>query len=201
MSFNSRSLLLMGRPTMPSTRQPNAQQVPSTAVDDLLRRPASSARARRARGRRTACSCPGSTATRARPSTLPADRRRRRRPARRRRASPPRRRGRAPARCVTRASASDNGDAILGRPLERERQQQLEAGGAGLRLAERHLLAVVVDRRVVGADDVDRAVRHARAQRVAVARAAQRRHQVRLRSRTSRCRRRTGAGDGRRRRT
>ena len=69
------------------------------------------------------------------------------------------------------ASAAGSGDAFLGRPLERERQQELEPGRAGLGLAERHLLAVVVDRRVVGADDVDRAVGDARAQRRAVARA------------------------------
>ena len=69
----------------------------------------------------------------------------------------------------------------LVRPFERQRQQEFEAGRARLGLGERQLLAVVVDRRMVGADRVDRAVGEARAQRVAVARAAQRRHEAALR--------------------
>ena len=46
----------------------------------------------------------------------------------------------------------------LVRPFERQRQQQLEPGRARLGLGERQLLAVVVDRRMVGADRIDRAV-------------------------------------------
>src|SRR5438477_4229154 len=43
-------------------------------------------------------------------------------------------------------------------PLERVRQEEFERGRAGLGLAERHLLRVVVDRRVVRTDRVDRAI-------------------------------------------
>ncbi len=82
---------------------------------------------------------------------------------------------------VTRASASAARTLSFGRPFQRQRQQQFEAGGAGLGFAERQLLVVVVDRRVVGAHGVDGAVGEARAQRGAVARAAQRRHQVAVR--------------------
>ena len=48
-------------------------------------------------------------------------------------------------------------------------------------VAERHLLVVVVDGRVIGARGVDRAVGQARSKRRAVARAAQRRHEIRER--------------------
>ena len=72
-------------------------------------------------------------------------------------------------------------DLVRRRPFERQRQQQFQPGGAGLGFGERQLLRVVVDRRVVGAHDVDRAVGEPGAQRRAVARAAQRRHEVALR--------------------
>ena len=97
---------------------------------------------------------------------------------------------------VIRASAAGSATPSSSRPLERERQQQLEAGGARLRFGERHLLAVVVDRRVVGADEVDRAVGERRAQRRAVARRCAAAASGGTADRTSRCRRRTGAGDG-----
>ena len=64
------------------------------------------------------------------------------------------------------------------RPLQGQRQQQLEAGGAGLRLRERRLLAVVVHRGVIRAQRVDAALGQAAGQRLAVALAAQRRDQV-----------------------
>src|SRR4051812_13397702 len=60
-------------------------------------------------------------------------------------------------------------------PLERQRQQQLQAGRAGLGLRERQVLAVVVHRRVVRARAVDGAVLEPARERVAVALAPQRR--------------------------
>ncbi len=66
-------------------------------------------------------------------------------------------------------------------PLQGEREQQLEPGRARLGLAERQLLRVVVDRRVVRADRVDRPVGEPRAQALAVALAAERRHDVAVR--------------------
>ena len=67
------------------------------------------------------------------------------------------------------------------RPLERQGQEQLDRGRAGLGFSERQLLGVVVHRRMVGADEIDGTVDEARAQRGAVARAAQRRHQMAVR--------------------
>ncbi len=72
-------------------------------------------------------------------------------------------------------------NAILRGPFERQRQQELEARRARLGFAERQLLGVVVDRRVIGAHEVDGAVGKAGAQRGAVAGSAQRRHQTALR--------------------
>ena len=69
----------------------------------------------------------------------------------------------------------------FGRPFQGQRQQQLEAGRADFGFAERHLLGVLVHRRVIRADQVDRAVREAGSQRVAIARAAQRRHEMAMR--------------------
>ena len=61
---------------------------------------------------------------------------------------------------------------VLGSPFESERQQEFEAGGAGLGFAERGLLGVVVYRCVVGADGVDASVGQPLGQRNAVALAA-----------------------------
>ena len=72
-------------------------------------------------------------------------------------------------------------DAVLARPLERERQQELEPRRARLRFAERHLLAVVVHRRVVRAHEVDGAIGEAGAKCRAVARGAKRRNEPRVR--------------------
>ena len=65
-------------------------------------------------------------------------------------------------------------------PLEREAEQQFQAGGAGRGFAERQQLLVVVDRGVIGADRVHGAVQHGRTDRVAVALRAQRRGQARV---------------------
>ena len=70
---------------------------------------------------------------------------------------------------------------VLACPFERQRQQQFQTGRAGLGFGERQLLRVVVDRRVVGTHEIDRAVGEARAQRRAIAGAAQRRHEAALR--------------------
>ena len=122
-------------------------------VHDLARRPASSAPCPALRARGTACSCPGCAApprstrqcasgSKMQTSAGCADGEVARR------------------RCPITAAGSlrdarerrRQRHAVLGRPLERQRQQQFEPGRAGLRLGERHLLAVVVDRRVVRAD-------------------------------------------------
>ena len=49
-------------------------------------------------------------------------------------------------------------NAVLVRPLQRERKEKLETGRAGFRLAERNLLAVVVHRGVIRANEIDRAI-------------------------------------------
>jgi len=67
------------------------------------------------------------------------------------------------------------------RPLERQRKQEFQPRRAGFGLGERHLLPVVVDRRMVRADRVDRAVDESRAYRLAVAHAAQGRNQPAIR--------------------
>ena len=85
-------------------------------------------------------------------------------------------------------------------PLERERQEELEARRAGLGFGERHLLRVVVHRRVVRAHRVDDAVGEPAAQRVAVAGIAQRRATGCNARRSRRCRGRTDAGGARPRR-
>ena len=83
---------------------------------------------------------------------------------------------------VMRASVAASGSLCACAPLQRERQQQLEPGRARLGLGERQLLAVLVDRRVVGAQRSRSCRRRApRAQRVAVALAAQRRLEAAVR--------------------
>ena len=72
-------------------------------------------------------------------------------------------------------------NAILRRPLQRQRQQELEARRSRLGFAERQLLGIVVDRCVVRAHQVDGAVGKAGPQRRAVAGSAQRRNQTALR--------------------
>jgi hypothetical protein len=74
----------------------------------------------------------------------------------------------------TRTGRRSRGASAAGRPrrdrppLQRQAQQQLEPGGAGLGLAEGQVF-VVVDRVVVGHQRVQRAVGQRGAQRVAVA--------------------------------
>src|SRR5204863_6168820 len=58
-------------------------------------------------------------------------------------------------------------------PFQRERQQKLESRRAGLGLGERQVLAIVVDRRVVGADAIDHALLQAAREGVAIALTAQ----------------------------
>jgi hypothetical protein len=99
------------------------------------------------------------------------------------------------------ASAAGQRHLLFHRPFERERQQEFQAGRARLGFAERNLLAIVVDRSMVGTDEIDRAVGDARAQRRAVAHRAQRRHHVRVRVEPSDIDSRTGADDGPRHRS
>ena len=72
------------------------------------------------------------------------------------------------------AERLNQGYVVLGRPLQRQRKQRFERTGAGFGFAERQQLVVLADRRVIRADDVDRAVGEPRNDRVAIARAAQR---------------------------
>ena len=66
-------------------------------------------------------------------------------------------------------------------PFQGQRQQQFQARGAGRRFAERQQFFIVVDGRVVRAHGVDRAVEQAGADRIAVALAAERRRDARVR--------------------
>ena len=105
------------------------------------------------RDRGTACSCPGlrsadGSTRQCTPGIEDADVGRRA-DAEMRRREP----SIAAGRDVMRASAAGQRNLVFRRPFERERQQQLQTGRAGLRLAERQLLAVVVDRRVIRADE------------------------------------------------
>ena len=74
--------------------------------------------------------------------------------------------------------------ACFARPLQCQRQQQFDAGRPRFGLAERYQLGVLVDRRVVGTDCVDRTIAQGFANRIAVAQAAQRRRQVQVRIET-----------------
>ena len=65
--------------------------------------------------------------------------------------------------------------ATLG-PGQGERQQQLQTGHTGLRLTEWQQLRVIVDRGVIRADRIDRAVGHRLRQRFAIALRTKRRH-------------------------
>ena len=56
------------------------------------------------------------------------------------------------------ASVVASGRPLLGAPLQRQAQQQLQPGGAGLGFGEGQVLRVVVDRRVVADQRVDGAV-------------------------------------------
>ena len=115
-------------------RQLRGRPGPPTSVQRT--RPTSS------QSEQTACSCPGSTAPRARPSTHACGSKTQTSagaPTASVPASTPS--DVAPARCVIACERRrTTAMPVLVRPLERQRQQQLEAGGAGLRLAERHLL-------------------------------------------------------------
>ena len=169
------------------------------------RRRACSARAPASRGARTACAGCGSQ--RVGPSTVHelvgieqaevGDARLRRRPPGAVGAEPARARaeharrpaGHARERLRQRRACSP-------RPTSAPAEQQLEAGRARLGLGERQVLLVLVDRRVVADQRVDRAVgerrrgsRRGRAAGAAAAPAASRR-------RSSRCRRRSGAAGG-----
>ena len=66
-------------------------------------------------------------------------------------------------------------------PLQGQRQQQFQARGAGRGFTERQQFFIVVDRGVVRAHGVDRAVEQAGADRIAVALAAERRRDARVR--------------------
>ena len=71
--------------------------------------------------------------------------------------------------------ASQRNQPAMHQPIERQRHRRLEADDPERRTVELHLLLVVVMRRVVGGDDVDRAVGDAGEHRVAIRRLAQRR--------------------------
>ena len=83
--------------------------------------------------------------------------------------------------------ASDPGQRVEQReahflaPFQGQGEQEFKPGGARFGFAEGDLLGIVIDRGVIGAEDIDRTAGQAGAQRVAVALAAQRRVQPGMR--------------------